>query len=458
MYDEYLSAQLKNYIDRQYKKANLMDSENIIQEAKLRKKKRYNTFHRIKAMSFSVISVLVLYIVFIHFCSSNGLIGPCLHIACPPDSNASYPSNTAVNINDNKNTNITQINPKISPGLQPAPGIVTAGQWNDNLNWPFFQQLINKQVHRQYLSNWGLNPTSRIAAVVTCGGKPVEAATIHLLDSNNNIIWTSITNNSGTAYLFYNLFNNNQHAPCKLQIISGSTAKTISLFPGQDEVSVEIESAYEYPKSLDLMFVISTTGSMNDELTYLQAQLGDVVARVANKHDITLRLSYIFYRDEGEEYVVRSYPFVSGPDQINAANNFLKQQQVAGYGDYPEAVDKALEEAVYNQEWSETSTAKLLFLIHDAPAHRNEQTIQKFHKLIQDVSSKGIRIIPVASSGVFTNIELLMRALAITSGGTYVFSTDSPVSTPSNWQPTIGEFEVEQLNDQMVRIIANYLK
>lgn len=460
MRNEYLSAQLKDFVDEKYKKARFMNSEKIIKEAKLRNSKKQNAFlflYRIRAMSLSIAFVLAIYIVISYLSSSNGLMGACMHTACLSDSgNYSSGWNNCIDISDRKSA---QNNPRINTNQQFDFEVITAGEWNDNLNWSFFQQLISEQPSfKQYLLGWGLTPTSRIAVTVTCDGKPVEAAKIRLIDSKNNTIWTSVTNNNGIAYLFYNLYDNSQNPPFKLQVISGIATKTLRLSYGQDEVSVEVSKAIRLPKSLDLMFAIDTTSSMYDELSYIKSQIEDVVSRISEQN-IDLRLSYIFYRDEGDEYVVRSYPFVNGKEQINAANAFLKLQQAAGGGnEYPDAVDKALEEAVYNLNWSDTSTAKLLFLIHDSPAYNNEATKQKLHKLIQDISAKGIRIIPVSTNGISLDTEFLMRSLAITSGGTYVFFTDSSENIPSKLKPTIGEFEAEQLNDLMVRIINTYLK
>lgn len=76
------------------------------------------------------------------------------------------------------------------------------------------------------------------------------------------------------------------------------------------------------------MFVCDTTGSMGDELSYLQAELMDIIQRVKKQNgNIPLRLSVNFYRDEGEEYVVRSFPFTEDFDR--AVQN-LGQQTAEG--------------------------------------------------------------------------------------------------------------------------------
>ncbi|MBR5089579.1 MAG: hypothetical protein IK093_09125, partial [Ruminiclostridium sp.] len=68
----------------------------------------------------------------------------------------------------------------------------------------------------------------------------------------------------------------------------------------------------------------------------------------------------------------------------------------------------------------------------------------------------GIRIIPVASSGVDTDTEFLCRCMAMATGGTYTFLTDDSGVGYSHLEPTIGNYEVEKLNDMLVRIITDY--
>ena len=49
-----------------------------------------------------------------------------------------------------------------------------------------------------------------------------------------------------------------------------------------------------------------------------------------------------------------------------------------------------------------------------------------------------------------------MRFMAISTNGTYVFITsDSGIGNP-HLEPTVGEYEVEFLNDLLVRLINKY--
>ena len=53
--------------------------------------------------------------------------------------------------------------------------------------------------------------------------------------------------------------------------------------------------------------------------------------------------------------------------------------------------------------------------------------------------------------------EFLLRFLNIVTGGTYVFITNDSGIGGSHIEPTIGAYDVEYLNDLMVRVINGFL-
>lgn len=69
-------------------------------------------------------------------------------------------------------------------------------------------------------------------------------------------------------------------------------------------------------------------------------------------------------------------------------------------------------------------------------------------------SQKGIRISAVASSGVDKETEFLLRFLGIRTGGSYIFLTDDSGIGGDHIEPTVGQYEVELLNDLLVRVIS----
>nr|WP_301539636.1 vWA domain-containing protein [Paenibacillus sp. NEAU-GSW1] len=204
------------------------------------------------------------------------------------------------------------------------------------------------------------------------------------------------------------------------------------------------------------MFVVDTTGSMQDELDFLEAELKDVIGRVADEHanQLDIRMSANFYRDKHDDYVVKPNPFTGDIDEVIQQ---MASQKAKGGGDFPEAVEEALQDAIMEHKWSEEARARLLFLVLDAPPHHEGEIIDQLHDLIEEAASQGIRIIPVVSSGIDIQTEYLMRFMSVATGGTYLFLTDDSGIGGDHLEPAAGEYEVKLLNDLLVETINQYV-
>jgi hypothetical protein len=341
-----------------------------------------------------------------------------------------------------------------------SAGLLTAGEWRDNDNFDDFKELLSTD-WLNLTNRWKMNPANRITVKVTePSGRPVRNAEVSLFNKEIGVLWNARTDHNGIAYVFHNIENDLQtQIKPDLIMVRHSVSYTEAEIDG-DFIEVELDPVrmLPIPKSLDLMFVIDTTGSMGDELRYLQAELADVIDTVKeNNAQIPTRLSVNFYRDHGDEYVLLPHDFT---DNIARAINILKGQSAAGGGDWPEAMDEALINAVFEQDWAENSV-KLMFLVLDAPSHNNAEAIENLHKAMSGAAEQGIRIIPIMASGNGSDydldVEFQIRCMAVATGGIFTFLTDhSGIGNPHS-DPVIGDFEVEKLNDMLVRIISEYL-
>ena len=207
-------------------------------------------------------------------------------------------------------------------------------------------------------------------------------------------------------------------------------------------------------RALDMGFLVDATGSMGDEMTYLQSELKDIVRRVrAVEPDLDIRVSVVFYRDRGDAFVTLSQPFTQSVDE---AVSFMSTTSADGGGDFPEDMNAGLE-AMMRQRWSRDAVPQMLFLLADAPPHRYAGADYTYHDAIRDAAAKGIAIYPVAASGVDKPTEFLFRAMAVMTGGKYVFLTDDSGVGESHEVPDITGYKVERLNDLMVREIRSYV-
>jgi len=207
-------------------------------------------------------------------------------------------------------------------------------------------------------------------------------------------------------------------------------------------------------RALDLGFLVDATGSMGDEMMFLQTELADIVRRVrAAEPGLDVRLSVVFYRDRGDAFVTRALPFTRSADSAVA---FIAGTRAEGGGDYPEDMNAGLE-AMMRQRWSRDAVPQMLFLLADAPPKQYAGADYTYHEAIQDAATGGIAIYPVAASGVDKPTEFLFRTMAVMTGGKYVFLTDDSGVGDHHEEPDISGYTVEKLNDLMVREIRSFV-
>ena len=354
--------------------------------------------------------------------------------------------------------------------IEILPGQLTAGEWCDLDHWDFWRDLalpdeqcgVNQDcpgIGGSMSSYWGFETNGRIPVHVQHGEDDVVDAVVTLRDADDAVLWSARTDNKGRAELFAGVFESVQgdlHVVAEAEGESVQAAVDEAVRGGDTAIEVELPVAHAPPPSLDLMFVIDTTGSMGDELSYLQAELGHVIERVRDEIGVQLhvRLSVNFYRDRGDDYVVRDFPFT---EELDTALAELGDQVADGGGDLPEAMEEALKNGVGDHAWSDDATARLMFLVLDAPPHYDAQRLESLQQSTRLAAEKGVQIIPLAASGVDKETEFLLRLLSMTTNGSYTFLTDDSGIGNSHIEPTIGFYKVELLDDLMVRAIRERL-
>ncbi len=119
---------------------------------------------------------------------------------------------------------------------------------------------------------------------------------------------------------------------------------------------------------LDIAFCIDTTSSMQGEIDTVKAKVKSMVEKIGqSKQRPIVRVGLVAYRDNGDEYVTKVFQFSENIDEVVREISDLAAE---GGGDGPEAVDQGLHSAINELEWDDhKKTAKLLFLIGDAPPH-----------------------------------------------------------------------------------------
>ena len=107
-------------------------------------------------------------------------------------------------------------------------------------------------------------------------------------------------------------------------------------------------------------------------------------------------------------------------------------------------------------DWSSPAKTRIAFLLLDAPPHHESLVISDLQNSIITAAQKGIKVIPITASGIDKETEFLMRFFSITTNGTYVFITNDSGIGNDHLEPSVGAYEVEFLNDLIVRLIKEY--
>ena len=339
-------------------------------------------------------------------------------------------------------------------GIQPQGGLVTAGEWNDLDNWDFYQKTLMKELFKGFPDDWQMYTNHRIAVAITAKNKPAANATVTLF-RNDTPIWTAKTDNLGRAELWVGAFQKEKELnPTLLRLkVNEQWVSTAAISETQVN-RIALDETLPSPTNLvQIAFMVDATGSMGDELEFLKMDLKKVINEV-QKTNTQLKISTatVFYRDEGDEYMVKHSPFT---EDINQTIEFISQQRADGGGDFPEAVDKALVQL--NQlQWQPEARTRIAFLVLDAPPHNKPAVISSIQYSVKTAAASGIKLIPVVASGIDKTTEFLMRFIAMYTNGTYVFITDHSGIGNKHLEPSVGEYQVEKLSDLMVRLIKKY--
>ncbi len=349
-----------------------------------------------------------------------------------------------------------------TPAGQDWKGIITAGEWNDLKNWDFWGKLMLDSDYRYSCTFWGYDTDNRAAVkVVDAGGKAIAGVRLEL--KADGYSWQAITDNKGEASLWLGLDDLSKTIDVReVEVyVEGKLYDAgLDFTHHQDDNlkinEITISEDVKTEDVVDVAFIVDATGSMSDEINFLKSDLVDILENASDYNKTTaLRSAAVFYRDQDDDYVTKFQDFT---DDAQKTAEYVKKQRAEGGGDYPEAVHTALECALQNLSWNENAKSRIAFLILDAPAHSDEQVKESLRKSVRLFAENGISIIGVAASGANENTEFMLRLLAIATGGTFTFLTDDSGVGEEHLKPTVGQYQVEHLNDLMKRLIKERME
>jgi uncharacterized protein YegL len=172
--------------------------------------------------------------------------------------------------------------------------------------------------------------------------------------------------------------------------------------------------------TIELMFVLDTTGSMGGMLEGAKSTIWGIVNDVLQQRGnrgARVRVGLVAYRDRGDSYVTRVTPL---SDNLDAVYSQLMSFQAQGGGDTPEDVRSAMAETVRLGGWSARGplTSQVMFLVGDAPPHDDYRSMPATDTSARNAARRGI-VVNAIQCGADQDARRAWRSVAQYGGGEY---------------------------------------
>ncbi len=296
---------------------------------------------------------------------------------------------------------------------QPGAAGVRAGEWDDNANYRDYVKWLKespRNVARLDVSD------RQFLIVKDKNGKPVPNCKIAIESDQAKV--SLVTMASGRALWFPHAYG-----------ASGKMSATAQC--GQDKVSAQIsgqldtvtqlvlQSARDLParRTIDLAFVLDTTGSMSEEIDAVKQTIKTVAEKLSTDQT-DVRIGLVEYKDRGDDVVTKTYAFSS---DLGAFARSINGLVAAGGGDLPEDMQKGISDALEKLQWRSDAVSRMVVVIADAPPHLDYQDEKTFAESAKIAASKGIKLFTVSASGMDDTGQLVMRQLAQFTGASNMF-------------------------------------
>ena len=244
-----------------------------------------------------------------------------------------------------------------------------------------------------------------------------------------------------------------------LDIIVGEVRGSVSFDRGVDEITVTLPTpgGIDGTVALDVHFVLDATGSMGDEIARLRDNMTSIAEQIAAlPSEPDVRFGMTVYRDEGDAFVTRTFDLTG---DLGAFLEALADVTADGGGDYPEAMDEALADALEKPEWRHDGAVELIVLLADAPPQIARAVQTPYTQSALAAAARGVKIFPVAASGTDDQAEFVMRELAFVTGGRFVFLSYgvAGAATGDHTDITADDYDELPLDQLVVRLVEDEL-
>lgn len=295
---------------------------------------------------------------------------------------------------------------------------VRAGEWDDNANFREFSRYLQKKQGEVNFHPVSLE-SRRFVVVSDARGKAVPNCTVRVEDGKGRSVRLT-TQASGRALLFpraEGLTGNQLELTASCQGQSATARAELKSPDGVVKLALGKQRALPQQRTVDVVFILDTTGSMSEEISALKGTIAEVAASLRSQN-ARPRLGLVEYKDVTDGYVTRLHQMTTDVDGFTER---VANIMAAGGGDAPEHVNAGLRVAVDQIRWNPDSVARLAFLIGDAPPQLGYEQDVSYATSIKAASHKGIQIFTIAASGMDTLGQVVWRQIAQYTGGTNMF-------------------------------------
>jgi Mg-chelatase subunit ChlD len=331
-------------------------------------------------------------------------------------------------------------------------GVVTAGDIDDALNLGSFLRYLDRGVAGLPRLGLGQPVMARLTGPdgTSAPGARYTLRRVGAADSFH----TGYAGPDGRITDFPRILGAGEMSQAELRVFGpdGAEIARQTLATGTRQTVALSQATTWDPQFLDLVIVIDTTGSMDDEIAFLQRELIGITraaARAAPGTDI--RFGLVAYRDQGDAYVVQNYGFTG---RTATMTGWLRGLSAGGGGDYPEAAAAALQ-SVTAMDWRTGQGERLVLHIADAPPH--DVDAATYLRAGKSAAVQGVQIFTLGASGVAAESEYLMRQASLVTGGRYLFLTDDSGVGNDHAEPTIPCYRVTDLTGLLTRVLTTEL-
>jgi hypothetical protein len=187
------------------------------------------------------------------------------------------------------------------------------------------------------------------------------------------------------------------------------------------------EGRFSPDSSLDVVFMIDTTGSMDPYIDEVKHNIIRIIENVL-EYSPKIRMGCVAYKDHGDEgeneyYLTKTLPLTFNRKEITGFMNSTELHIGEGGGG-PEAVECALREAV-TFTWDKTAP-KAIILIGDKPPHgvmdglKYCTKMRDYREEVKALKTQEIKIYPILCNNI-SETEGNFRWMANETGGVFFY-------------------------------------